>query len=117
MTERRVRGGKYQLERERLTKTGPDREGGGGERERWRQTVEERSKKEERYKWKACSSPARWQLWQHAVMAVLQYGASPPDCHAVVEANSAITLLMCVFCMTFSGTSESRQHMVLKTQS
>ena len=51
---------------------------------------------------------------QHAVMAVLQYGAPPPDCHTVVNTNSAITLLMCVFCIIFSGTGVSRQHMVLK---
>lgn len=36
---------------------------------------------------------------QHAVMAVLQYGALPPDCHTVVDTNSVITLLMCLFCM------------------
>lgn len=34
--------------------------------ERWWQTVEERSEREERYKWKACNSPARWQLWQYS---------------------------------------------------
>lgn len=50
---------------------------------------------------------------QRAVMAVLQYGALPPDCHTVVDTNSAITLLMCVFCMIFSGTGVSRQHMVI----
>lgn len=51
---------------------------------------------------------------QHAVMAVLQYGTPPPDCHTVVDTNSAITLLMCWFCMSFFGTGASRQHMVIK---
>lgn len=49
---------------------------------------------------------------QHAAMAVLQYGALPPDCHTVVDTNSATTLLMCVFSMIFSGTGVCRQHMV-----
>lgn len=51
-----------------------------------------------------CSSPARWQLWQRSAcsdggLAKLQYGALPPDCHTVVDTNSVITLLMCLFCM------------------
>lgn len=51
---------------------------------------------------------------QHAATAVLQYGASPPDCHTGVDTSGAITLLMCVFCLILSGTGVSRRHMVAK---
>lgn len=76
------------------------------EGERGRQRGEEARKREERYKWKRAAhlpdgSSGRA---QRAAMAVSQYGAPPPDCHTAANTNSAITLLVCVFCIISSGT-------------
>lgn len=69
--------------------------GGGGFDKQWRLEAERRR----RYKCAAHLPDGSFGSAQCAVTAALQYGASPPDCHTVVDANSAITLLMCVFCM------------------
>lgn len=88
-----------------------ERERGGGGWQQWRRVKGRRGTSGKR----AAHLPdGSFGSTQHAVMAVLQYGASPPDCHTVVDTNSAITLLMCVFCKIFSGTRVSRQHMVIR---
>lgn len=86
------------------------------ERERWRQSVEERreGRRGTSGKRTAHLPDGSFGSTQQAAIAVLQYGASPPDCHTVVDTNSAITLLMCVFCMIFPGNGVSRQHMALR---
>lgn len=50
----------------RAIRTGRDAEGKTEREAECEVVMEERSEREERYKWKACSSPARWQLWQRS---------------------------------------------------
>ena len=99
-------------ERERLLKVGKDRERKRAGDKQWRGEV--RGRRGTSGKCAAHLPDGSFGSTQHAVMAVLQYGALPPDCHSGVDTNSAITLLMCEFSMIFFGAGISRQHMVVK---